>query len=49
MTIIGGDDDARDYVWVPTALGIYGDLTDWKLVPEENASDWDVRRWRLSP
>lgn len=50
MTFVGGDDDVDEgMVWVPTARGIYGDLTDWKLVSEENAADWDVRAWRSSP
>ena len=33
-------------VWVPTSVGLFGQLEDWKLVPEEAAVDWDVRLWR---
>ena len=32
--------------WVPTAQGVFGELTDWRLVRQEVAHEWDVRRWR---
>ena len=32
--------------WVPTGVGAFGELTDWRCVPEEAANDWDARLWR---
>ena len=49
MTFIGDDGAPEGMMWVPTARGPYGELEDWKLVPVDQAAEWDVRRWGPVP